>query len=302
MNQQKIKEQFDLILKSINKNSGGGSGGNNFKYRAPVGVAIALGLGAYALTQSIYHVQGGERAIKFNRFTGVGDRYYEEGVHVLIPLIERPIIYDIKTRPTTITTPTGSRDLQTVNVNVRILHKPDERDLPTMYRRLGLDYAEKVLPSIANEVLKSVVAQYTAAELMSTKRTEVSETIAERLTTRGKQFGIIIENVAVINLVFGAEYSQAVESKQVAAQEAERAKFLVDRAFQDKKSAVLRAEGEAAAVRMLGDALKGKSGFLELRRIEASKEISEVVAKSGNKVYLNSDSLLLNLTEPLKKE
>lgn len=301
MNEQKIKEIANNLIKSFNRTSGGSGGGANFKYGLPGGLAIAIGLGAYGLYQSVYQVKGGERAIKFNRFSGVGNKYFVEGVHFAIPLIERPIIYDIKTRPTTITTPTGSRDLQTVNVNVRILHKPDENDLPTMYRRLGLDYAEKVLPSIANEVLKSVVAQYTAAELMSTKRSEVSEAIAERLTARGKQFGIVIENVAVINLVFGADYSQAVESKQVAAQEAERAKFLVDRAHQDKKSAILRAEGEAAAVRMLGEALKGKSGFLELRRIEAAKEVSEVVAKSGNKIYLNSDSLLLNLTEPIKK-
>jgi len=41
-----------------------------------------------------------------------------------------------------------------------------------MYRTLGLDYDERVLPSIANEVLKSVVAQYNAIELIG-KREQV---------------------------------------------------------------------------------------------------------------------------------
>jgi len=46
-----------------------------------------------------------------------------------------------------------------VNITVRVLHKPNEYELPRIYRELGLNYAERVLPSIANEVLKSVVVR-----------------------------------------------------------------------------------------------------------------------------------------------
>jgi prohibitin 2 len=103
-------------------------------------------------------------------------------------------------------------------------------------------------------------------------------------------------------LVFGAEYSQAVESKQVAAQDAERAKFWVERASQEKLSMILRAEGEAAAIRMVGEAMKKNSGFLQLRRIEAAKDIAETISKAqANKVYLSSDALLLNLSENLQE-
>lgn len=69
-----------------------------------------------------------------------------------IPWFQYPIIYDIRARPRKISSPTGSKDLQMVNISLRVLARPDALRLPTMYRMLGTDYDERVLPSICNEV------------------------------------------------------------------------------------------------------------------------------------------------------
>lgn len=238
-------------------------------------------------------VDAGFRAIKFNRLTGVGSKTYSEGVHFLIPGLERPIIYDIRTRPNSITSLTGSRDLQMVNLTVRVLHRPDEGNLQKMYRELGMNYAERVLPSIGNEVLKSVVAQFEAAEML-TKRKMVSDAIRVNLVNRAQDFGIIIEDVSITHLQFGAEYSAAVEAKQVAHQEAERAKFVVQKALQEKKSMIVRAEGETEAIRLVSEAMASSRGFLDLRKIEAAKDIAKIVAASQNKIFLGADALLIN--------
>merc|ERR1719433_2173448 len=110
--------------------------------------AGVLAGGGWVLSNSVYTVDAGHVAIKYNRMSGVGSSTFREGVHFLIPWFERPLIFDVRARPHTMTSLTGSKDLQMVNISLRALCKPDTGNLPEIYRLLGPDYDEKVLPSI----------------------------------------------------------------------------------------------------------------------------------------------------------
>ena len=297
--------------------------------------AVGIGAGVSLFQASIYNVDGGFRAVMFDRLRGVQvpanqgregrgharpvglctrapslrARLAErcplrraqssvrgEGTHFRIPWLQMPHIFDVRIRPRNISSNTGTKDLQVVTINLRVLSRPEEEHLPSIFSSLGLDYDERVLPSIGNEVLKAVVAQYNAEQLI-TQREVVSRQVRETLTTRAKEFHILLEDVAITDLKFGKEFTAAIESKQVAEQDAERARLLVLKAEQEKRAAIIRAEGESEAAQLVSNALEASPALVELRRIEASRDIADTLARSRNVTYLpnGGQNMLLSL-------
>lgn len=169
--------------------------------------AIGLGGAAAIVNSSLYTVDGGQRAVLFDRFRGILEETVGEGTHFLIPWVQKPYIFDIRTRPHTFSSVSGTKDLQMVNLTLRLLSRPDTDRLPTIVQNLGLEYDEKVLPSIGNEVLKAVVAQFNADQLL-TDRPTVSALVRDSLVRRAKDFNILLDDVAITHLSYGNEFSR----------------------------------------------------------------------------------------------
>ncbi|KAJ6627188.1 hypothetical protein B0H10DRAFT_1995897 [Mycena sp. CBHHK59/15] len=223
---------------------------------------VPLSAAVLAARLSIYDVPGGYRAVMFDRFSGVQDK--------------RAILYDCRIKPRNISTTTGSKDLQMVSITLRVLSRPDVNHLSKIYQSLGMDYDERVLPSIGNEVLKSIVAQFDAAELI-TQREVVSSRIRADLLQRAGEFNIKLEDVSITHLTFG-------------------------KAEQERQAAVIRAEGEAEAAATISKALeRAGEAFVAFRKIEASKAIAQSLAANPNVTYIPSGGGNVLLQVPTKK-
>jgi len=257
--------------------------------------SIGLGVLGWGAQECLWNVDGGFRGVIWDRFNGVQDKVYGEGTHFRIPFMQYPTTFDVRMRPRVVSSRTGTKDMQMVNISLRVLSRPVEEELPVIFKDLGENWDDRVLPSIVNEVLKAVVAQHDAHQLL-TQREEVSRMIAEQLNERSSEFHCILDDVSITHLAFGREFTRAIEAKQVAQQESERAKFVVAKAEQLKQAAIIRAEGESEAAELISAALAmNGTGLIEVRRIDAARDIAQTLARARNVTYLPSSNMLLNM-------
>ncbi|KAL0607667.1 LOW QUALITY PROTEIN: Prohibitin [Plecturocebus cupreus] len=135
---------------------------------------------------------------------------------------------------------TGSKDLQKVNITLRVLFPPVASQRPGIFTSTGEHYDDR-----------AVVARFDAGELI-TQRGLVSRQVSDDLTERSATFELILDHT---HLTFGKEFTEAVKAKEVARQEAERARFVVEKAEQQKKAAVISAEGDSKAAELIANSL-----------------------------------------------
>ncbi len=129
----------------------------------------------------------------------------------------------------------ATSDLQDVSATLAVNYALNREEATRVYKEIGLEYRDRVVIPAVQESFKAATAQYTANELL-TKRADVKQKALEIIKRRIEPYGIRVDDVSIVNFSFSADFSKSIEAKQVAAQEAERAKFNLERARLDAEA------------------------------------------------------------------
>lgn len=212
-------------------------------------------------------VGAGQRGVVFNSLTGIENRILSEGTHFRVPLLESVTSISVRTQKTEVKAEAASKDLQTVDTDIVVNWHLDAAKVNRVYQQIGDERAvvDRILVPAVNEVVKAATAQKTASEVLA-KRAELKADVDKLLSERLFKFNVVLEDVSIVNVNFSAEFNRAIEQKQVAQQEAERALFKAQEASATAQATVNIARGEAEANRLKQQSLT--SELLQLRAIE----------------------------------
>lgn len=213
-------------------------------------------------------VPAGGRGVVFNKFHGIKSEALGEGFNFVLPWVEEVHIYDIRLQKVEFAATAASKDLQSVSTKVALNFRPHAENVANIHRDLGIDYAEKIIHPAVQEAVKATTARYTAEELI-TKREEVKKQIHELLQTQMAPSKLDLIETYITDFEFSQGFAHAVEAKQIAEQDAFKAKRDLDRIRIEAEQKVATAQAEARALTLQREAIT--SNLLELRRIDAQK-------------------------------
>lgn len=224
-------------------------------------VFILVVLGA----ASSYIVEPGTRGVKIT-LGKASDQFIPEGFGFRTPFITRIVPVVIQQRTTPLQADCFSSDLQQVTVEVRVLYRVPESSVVQIYREFAGDPFDSLIAPRVQEGLKEVTALMTAEQIVKRRDEVKTKAIAAARTKIGEL--LTVEDIVIRDIHLSKELEAAIEAKMVAEQEAARARFTQLQTQVEADTAVIRAEGEAKAIRVRGDALKLNPAFLRLQIVE----------------------------------
>ncbi|BAY42594.1 band 7 protein [Scytonema sp. HK-05] len=200
-------------------------------------------------------VNAGERGVLME-FGKVQNTILGEGIHVIIPVVNTVKRLSVRVQKQDISAEASSKDLQDIFTDVALNWHIIPQEANAIFQQIGdeRDVVDRILNPAIEEVLKAVMAKYTAEELI-TKRGEVKAEVDDALTARLANYHIAIDDVSLVHVHFSQRFDEAVEAKQIAEQEAKRAGFVALKASKEAEAKVNLAKGEAEAHKVLHETL-----------------------------------------------
>ncbi len=213
----------------------------------------------------------GQRGIVLD-FGAVQNQVLDEGLHMLIPVMQKVVLMDVKVQKVETDAAAASADLQDISTRVALNYHIVQDKANVVYQNIGVQFGERIIDPAIQEVVKAVTAKYTAEELI-TKRAIVGEAMRLALAERLVVNNIAVDAFSIMTFSFSKVFTEAIESKQTAEQLALKAKRDLDRIKIEAEQKITAAKAEAESLRLQRANIS--TDLIELRKIEANMKAIE---------------------------
>lgn len=186
---------------------------------------------------------------------GTVNREVNSGVTLKMPWpFEKIYTFNAQTQKDSTDADASSQDLQDVKVSLVTNYHLDPSKIDNLYRTVGVDYKSILIDPAIQESVKAVTSQFAVSDTI-VKRTELKDKALASLKARLEPRGIMVEDISITNISFSAEFTAAIEQKQIAQQDAEKAQYAVQKAEQDAKAVIVSAQAQAQAQQLMKDTI-----------------------------------------------
>ena len=254
-----------------------------------LGVALVIGFAAF---RPFVIVPAGNRAVVFSLTSGVLDKQYGEGIHFLVPVVQRAYLYDVRTQTYSMShvhwegevrgddsLNVLTADGQTVGVDISVRFRLDPENVWRLHKEVGTDYVNKILRPEIRSQTRQAVSEFPVTEVYSESRQVVEDRIEERLRTSVQRTYLIVDEVLLRDIRFSDAFAEAIENKQIAEQNAQRMEYVLEKTEQEREQHIIEAQGEAEAIELKGKALAANTRVVQYDYVrKVAPNISTIIS------------------------
>lgn len=245
-------------------------------------------LAFFILPNLLIVVGAGQRAVLFNRVTGMEERVLGEGVQLVVPVLQQATVYDVREisyifndnnersrRGAFImgnSIHTLTADGQSIDVDVTVRARPSFKDLWWLHQQLGKDnynsYVEKIIVPVVRSVVREVISGYTVSAIYSEDRKAIATKIEEAVGSKLSEYKIVQTELLLNEVKFSKAYQEAIEEKQQARIELDTKDNIIVEEKNKRDAVITRALGEAQAIKLKVSSLTSNPDYLKYRKAQ----------------------------------
>ena len=258
-----------------------------------LGIIITL----FILPNIFILVGAGERGVVFNRVTGMEKRVLEEGIRVVIPVLEQATKYNVREINYLFTDKNvGSKrgayvmgnsihtltsDGQQIALEATARVRPNFKELWWLHQNIGMDqydsYVTKIIVPVVKSVLREIVSGHTVEAIYSEDRRAIADEISKVLSEKLVDYRLVLSEFLLDEVSFSDAYQNAIEKKQQATIELDTKDNIIVEEENKRDAVITRAEGEAQAISLKVNALNLNPAYLKFRRAQVFGKRARVV-------------------------